>query len=81
MKNIWRANSKQDRFDFMVREKTMKAVVTQDNSGYDQLVCREVCRPVLKAGQVLLQVLATGVTKTEINTRIGWYSSGYIYEV
>jgi len=31
--------------------------------------------PSLAPGEVLLQVLAAGVNNTEINTRLGWYSS------
>ncbi len=54
---------------------TMKAVVTVGNGGYDKLVYRDVPVPRLGAGEVLLQVLAAGVNNTEINTRVGWYSS------
>ena len=53
----------------------MKAVVTIGNGGYDQLVYRDVPVPVPAAGEVLLRVLAAGVNNTEINTRLGWYSS------
>ncbi len=53
----------------------MKAVVTTGNGGYDKLAYREVPIPTLEAGEVLLQVLAAGVNNTEINTRVGWYSS------
>ena len=53
----------------------MKAVVTTGNGGYDKLVYRDVPVPVLAPGEVLLQVLAAGVNNTEINTRLGWYSS------
>lgn len=55
--------------------KTMKAVVTTGNGGYDKLEYRDVPTPTLKAGDVLLRVLAAGVNNTEINTRLGWYSS------
>ena len=34
--------------------------------------------PVLKSGEVLLQVLAAGVNNTEINTRLGWYSTSVV---
>lgn len=54
---------------------TMKAIVTTGHGGYDKLEFREVPIPQLAAGEVLLQVLAAGVNNTEINTRIGWYSS------
>jgi len=53
----------------------MKAVVTTGNGGYDKLVYREVPLPSLAPGEVLVHVLAAGVNNTEINTRVGWYSS------
>lgn len=64
-----------DRFDTTNCERTMMAVVTTGNGGYDKLVYREVPIPSPQAGEVLLQVLAAGVNNTEINTRLGWYSS------
>jgi NADPH:quinone reductase-like Zn-dependent oxidoreductase len=54
---------------------SMKAVVTTGNGGYDKLEYRDVPIPQPKAGEVLLQVLAAGINNTEINTRLGWYSS------
>jgi len=54
---------------------TMKAVVTTGNGGYDKLEYRDVPVPVPAADEVLLQVLAAGINNTEINTRVGWYSS------
>ena len=66
---------KQDRFDPKGGKTTMKAVVTTGNGGYDKLDYREVAVPTLAPGEVLLQVLAAGVNNTEINTRLGWYSS------
>ncbi len=51
------------------------AVVTTGNGGYNKLVYREVPVPKLERGEMLLQVLAAGVNNTEINTRLGWYSS------
>ena len=56
----------------------MKAVITTGNGGYDKLVYRDVPLPVVGAGEVLLQVLAAGVNNTEINTRLGWYSSSVV---
>ncbi|MBW0146273.1 alcohol dehydrogenase family protein [Marinobacter sp. CAU 1620] len=53
----------------------MKAVVTTGNGGYDKLDYRDVPIPVPGPGEVLLRVLAAGVNNTEINTRLGWYSS------
>ncbi|MCD4713808.1 MAG: hypothetical protein K8R73_11040, partial [Clostridiales bacterium] len=71
----WDSEPKKDRFDPVAGARTMKAVITAGNGGYDKLECREVMIPVLESGEVLLQVLAAGVNNTEINTRIGWYSS------
>nr|WP_240910182.1 alcohol dehydrogenase family protein [Desulfopila sp. IMCC35008] len=64
-----------DRFDLKGCNATMKAVVTTGNGGYDKLEYRDVPIPTLSPGEVLLQVLAAGVNNTEINTRLGWYSS------
>ena len=66
---------KQDRFDPKGSNKTMMAVVTTGNGGYDKIEYREVPVPTLAPGEILLQVLAAGVNNTEINTRVGWYSS------
>ncbi len=54
---------------------TMMAVVTTGNGGFDKLEYREVARPKPSSGEVLIEVLAAGVNNTEINTRLGWYSS------
>ncbi len=64
-----------DRFEVTPGSATMKAVVTTGNGGYDQLVWRDVPKPVPGPGEVLLRVLAAGVNNTEINTRLGWYSA------
>lgn len=53
----------------------MMAVVTTGNGGYDKLDYRAVPIPQPGPGEVLLRVLAAGVNNTEINTRLGWYSS------
>jgi NADPH:quinone reductase-like Zn-dependent oxidoreductase len=75
MKQQWDTVSRHDRFDPREGRPTMKAVVTAGNGGYEKLQCREVRLPELDLGEVLLQVLAAGVNNTEINTRVGWYSS------
>ncbi len=54
---------------------TMKAVVTMGNGGYDQLVYCDVARPKPGPTEVLVKVRAAGMNNTEINTRLGWYSS------
>lgn len=58
----------------------MKAVVTTGNGGFDRLEWRDVPVPVPGPGEVLLRVLAAGVNNTEINTRLGWYSSSVTSE-
>ncbi|MEX0302617.1 MAG: alcohol dehydrogenase family protein [Leisingera sp.] len=55
--------------------RTMMAVVTTGNGGYDKLEYKSVPLPEPGNGEVLLRVLAAGVNNTEINTRLGWYSS------
>ena len=40
-----------------------------------KLVCKDVPVPEIRLGEVLVKVLAAGVNNTEINTRLGWYSS------
>ena len=64
-----------DRFDIRDCRATMKAVVTTGNGGYEKLEYRDVPIPELASNEVLLKVLAAGVNNTEINTRLGWYSS------
>lgn len=54
---------------------TMTAVVTIGNGGYDKLQIRDVPRPEPGEGEVRVRVLAAGINNTEINTRLGWYSS------
>ena len=64
----------------MLRPATMKAVVTTGNGGFDRLQWCELPVPKLGPGEVLLRVLAAGVNNTEINTRLGWYSSSVTTE-
>jgi NADPH:quinone reductase-like Zn-dependent oxidoreductase len=64
-----------DRFDISNCTSTMKAVVTTGNGGYEKLIYRDVPVPVPASGEVLIKVLAAGINNTEINTRLGWYSS------
>ncbi|TCL07980.1 NADPH:quinone reductase-like Zn-dependent oxidoreductase [Shimia isoporae] len=54
---------------------TMMAVVTTGTGGYDKLSYQPVPTPVPGTGEVLLRVRAAGMNNTEINTRLGWYSS------
>ena len=61
-----------NRFDVHDGEQTMMAVVT---TGNDMLEYRAVRKPQPAAEDVLIKVLAAGVNNTEINTRLGWYSS------
>ena len=53
----------------------MFAVVTRGNGGFEQLDYCSVPIPKPGSGEVLLRVLAAGINNTEINTRLGWYSS------
>ena len=53
----------------------MKAVLTEGIGGYDKLNYTEVETPKISKNEVLLKVLAAGINNTDINTRIGWYSS------
>ncbi len=72
------SNSNSNRFDLKSDQPVMKAVVTTGNGGYDKLDYCDVPIPVPGLGEVLLKVLAAGVNNTEINTRLGWYSSSVI---
>ena len=58
-----------------MQQETMKAVVTTGNGGYEKLVYQDVPLPKLERREVLIKVLAAGMNNTEINTRLGWYSS------
>lgn len=54
----------------------MTAVLTQGHGGYEQLDYRtDVPLPVPGPEDVLVRVGAAGINNTDINTRIGWYSS------
>nr|WP_320015661.1 alcohol dehydrogenase family protein [uncultured Desulfobacter sp.] len=64
-----------ERFERKSQQSVMKAVVTTGTGGYDKLDYRDVPIPVPRPGEVLLKVLAAGMNNTEINTRLGWYSS------
>ena len=64
-----------NRFELQDGQRSMKAVVTTGNGGFEKLEYKDVPIPNVKPGEVLLKVLAAGVNNTEINTRLGWYSS------
>lgn len=55
--------------------KEMYAVVVKGVGGYDQLNYCKVPVPTPKKNEVLIKVLAAGVNNTEVNTRLGWYST------
>lgn len=58
-----------------MNQHSMKAIVTTGNGGYEKLVYSDVAMPEIKQGEALVKVLAAGINNTEINTRLGWYSS------
>jgi NADPH:quinone reductase-like Zn-dependent oxidoreductase len=54
----------------------MEAVLLTGHGGYDCLEYRtDVPIPVPAADEVLIRVEAAGINNTDINTRLGWYSS------
>ncbi len=54
----------------------MQAVHLLSHGGYDRLVYKtDVPVPVPADGEVLIKVFAAGINNTDINTRLGWYSS------
>jgi NADPH:quinone reductase-like Zn-dependent oxidoreductase len=56
--------------------KLMAAVQLVGHGSYDKLVYTERAPvPIAGPGEVLIKVLAAGINNTDINTRIGWYSS------
>ena len=57
------------------KKPTMFAIVTTGNGGYERLEPQQVPVPEPGPGEVLIRVLAAGMNNTEINTRLGWYSS------
>jgi len=67
-----------DRFALSGTAPTMKAVVTTGNGGLDMLDYRDVPVPTPGPGELLLRVLAAGVNATDLNTRLGWYSSSVV---
>ncbi|MFT6005497.1 MAG: NADPH:quinone reductase-like Zn-dependent oxidoreductase [Pseudoalteromonas tetraodonis] len=58
-----------------MNQSSMKAIVTIGNGGYEKLIYRNVAMPRIKPREALVKVLAAGINNTEINTRLGWYSS------
>jgi len=59
----------------------MTAVVLTGHGGLDKLEVRhDVPVPRPAPGEVLIKVAACGVNNTDINTRIGWYSSSVTSE-
>lgn len=54
---------------------TMTAVVTRGQGGFEMLDVCEVSIPEPAPSEVRVRVLAAGINNTEINTRLGWYSS------
>ena len=65
MKKGNRATHMTDRFDIKDCRVTMKAVVTTGNGGYEKLDYRDVPVPKLDSNEVILQVLAAGVSNAK----------------
>ncbi|SDC71141.1 alcohol dehydrogenase family protein [Ruegeria marina] len=60
----------------MILPATMSGVYLTRHGGPEALEwCDDIPVPAPGPGQVLVRVLAAGVNNTDINTRIGWYSS------
>ncbi|WP_217359315.1 zinc-binding dehydrogenase [Ruegeria arenilitoris] len=60
----------------MTIPKTMSGVYLTQHGGPEALEWRkDIPVPQPGSGQVLVRVLAAGVNNTDINTRVGWYSS------
>ncbi|WP_296543409.1 zinc-binding dehydrogenase, partial [Rhodoferax sp.] len=64
-----------ERFKAAPGQALMTAIVTTGRGGFEQLVPMQVPVPQLGPGEVLLQVLASSVNNTDINTRLGWYDA------
>ena len=54
---------------------TMAAVVTRGHGGFEMLDVCDVPVPEPARYEVRVRVLAAGINNTEVNTRLGWYSS------
>lgn len=53
--------------------RTMAAVLLTGHGGLDRLEYRtDVPVPRPQSGEVLIQVAASGINNTDVNTRIGW---------
>lgn len=63
------------RFKPVAGHPLMTAIVTVGRGGFEQLVAMQVPVPQPGPDEVLLQVLASSVNNTDINTRIGWYDA------
>ena len=54
----------------------MSAVLLTGHGGLDKLeYCTDVPVPRPGPGEVLIEVAAAGINNTDVNTRIGWYST------
>ena len=55
---------------------TMRAVLLTGHGGYDALEVRDdVPVPRIAGGDALVRVAAAGINNTDVNTRVGWYST------
>lgn len=63
----------------MAISSTMSAVILTGHGSYDKLAfVHDIPVPVPSQGEALIKVLAAGINNTDINTRLGWYSSSVI---
>ena len=63
--------------DPFIAPNVMSGVYLTRHGGADALEWRDdILVPSPGRGQILVMVLAAGVNNTDINTRVGWYSSG-----
>jgi NADPH:quinone reductase-like Zn-dependent oxidoreductase len=74
--NLWHDDKNINEDGNMSVPQFMAAVQLIGHGGYDRLAYTErAAVPIAGRGEVLIKVLAAGINNTDINTRIGWYSS------
>mgnify|MGYP001309747520 CR=1 FL=1 len=57
----------------------MRAMVTMGHGGIDKIVmCTDWPVPTVGSDEVVVRVSACGLNNTDVNTRVGWYSSAVV---